>query len=266
MTAYAPTWLALREEADAAARAGELLGPLRAHLPPPGRPLVIWDLGCGTGALGRWLAPRLPGPQHWILYDSDPGLLEEARANAYRTADGTPATLETREGDLTGLHAADLVGASLVTASALLDVLTAEQVDGIAAAACCPALLTLSVAGRVRLFPSDPLDAAIGAAFDAHQRRDGLLGPDAPAAAATAFRRRGATVATRPSPWRLGPAQAALTREWLRGWVGAAVEQRPDLAEPAAEYLRRRLGECDAGRLTAEIHHLDLLALPGSAS
>ncbi|KAB2370378.1 class I SAM-dependent methyltransferase [Actinomadura montaniterrae] len=265
MTAFAPAWLALREEADAAARAGELLGPLRARL-PAGEPLVIWDLGCGTGALGRWLAPRLPGPQHWVLYDGDPALLEEARANAYRTADGTPATLETREGDLAGLRAADLVGASLVTASALLDVLTAGQVDGIAAAVSCPALLTLTVAGRVRIVPHDPLDAEIGAAFDAHQRRDGLLGPDAAAAAATAFRRRGATVQTRPSPWRLGPERAGLTAEWLRGWVGAAVEQRPDLAEPAAEYLRRRLADCDAGRLTAEVHHIDLLALPGGTT
>jgi SAM-dependent methyltransferase len=265
MTAFAPAWLALREEADAAARAGELLAPLRARL-PAGERLVVWDLGSGTGALGRWLAPRLPGPQHWVLYDGDPALLEEARANAYRTADGTPATLETREGDLADLHAADLVGASLVTASALLDVLTAKEVDGIAAAASCPALLTLTVAGRVRIVPHDPLDAEIGAAFDAHQRRNGLLGPDAPAAAATAFRRRGATVQTRPSPWRLGPDRAGLTAEWLRGWVGAAVEQRPDLAEPAAEYLRRRLADCAAGRLTAEVHHIDLLALPGGPS
>lgn len=265
MTAFAPSWLALREDADAAARAGELLAPLRARL-PAGGPLVIWDLGCGTGALGRWLAPRLPGPQHWVLYDGDPALLEEARANAYRTADGTPATLETREGGIADLRAADLVGASLVTASALLDVLTAEEVDGIAAAASCPALLTLTVAGRVRILPHDPLDAEIGAAFDAHQRRDGLLGPDASAAAATAFRRRGAAVQTRPSAWRLGPDRAELAAEWLRGWVGAAVEQRPDLAEPAAEYLRRRLAECDAGRLAVEVHHTDLLALPGGTS
>ena len=27
----------------------------------------------------------------------------------------------------------------------------------------------------------------------------------------------------RPSPWRLGPGRSALTAEWLRGWVGAAV-------------------------------------------
>ena len=262
---YDPSWLALRESADAAARAADLLDPLRAAL-PPGEPLVIWDLGCGTGSLGRWLSGRLRGPQHWILHDHDPALLDRARENDYVTADGRPATIETRKGDLGSLRASDLAGASLVTASALLDVLTAAEVEAVAAAVSCPALLTLSVVGRVGLSPHDPLDAEIAAAFDAHQRRGGLLGPDAVTAATEAFGRRGASVRTAPSPWRLGPGQAALTAEWLRGWVGAAVEQRPGLAPSAEGYLRRRLAECAAGGLTAEIHHVDLLALPGGSS
>ncbi|TMR31206.1 SAM-dependent methyltransferase [Actinomadura geliboluensis] len=262
---YAPSWLALREEADAAARAGELLVPLRAALPADG-PLVIWDLGCGTGSVGRWLSGRLRGPQHWILHDRDPALLDLARANAYVTADGLPATVETRAGGIAELRASDLVGASLVVASALLDVLTAAEVEAIAAAAGCPALLTLSVVGRVRLTPSEPLDAEYAAAFDAHQRRGGLLGPDAVTAATRAFGRRGATVTTRPSPWRLGPGQAELIAEWLRGWVGAAVEQNPDLAPFADDYLSRRLAACADGRLTVEVQHLDLLALPGGPS
>ncbi|MGP4023473.1 class I SAM-dependent methyltransferase [Actinomadura sp. 3N407] len=262
---FDPSWLALREGADAAARASELLDPLRDAL-PPGEPLVIWDLGCGTGSLGRWLSGRLRGPQHWILYDHDPELLDRARDNVYVTADGLPATIETRKGDLGSLRASDLVGASLVTASALLDVLTAAEVEALAAATACPALLTLSVVGRVRLSPADPLDAEIAAAFDAHQRRDGLLGPDAVTAATAAFGRRGASVRTRPSPWRLGPDQAALTAEWLRGWVAAAAEQRPGLDRVAGGYLRRRLAECAAGGLTVEIHHVDLLALPGGSS
>ncbi|HLV72221.1 hypothetical protein FHX41_1932 [Actinomadura hallensis] len=262
---FDPSWLALREGADAAARASELLDPLREALPPD-EPLVIWDLGCGTGSQGRWLSGRLRGPQHWILHDRDPALLDLARDNAYVTADGLPATIETRKGDLGSLRASDLVGASLVTASALLDVLTAAEIEAIAAAVACPALLTLSVVGRVRLSPADPFDGEVAAAFDAHQRRGGLLGPDAVTAATEAFGRRGASVRTRPSPWRLGPARSALTAAWLRGWVGAAVEQRPELGPRADAYLRRRLAECAAGELTAEVHHVDLLALPGGAS
>ena len=65
-----------------------------------------------------------------------------------------------------------------------------------------------------------------------------------------------------PSPWRLGPDQAALTEQWLRGWVGAAVEQRPELAARAEAYLRARLEACAAGELRVVVHHSDLLALP----
>ncbi|MFC4529355.1 class I SAM-dependent methyltransferase [Sphaerisporangium dianthi] len=304
---YSPRWLALREEADASARSADLLDPLRAHLtsqrPPadrrtsehsptdrrtdarspadrrtdtrsPADRLVIRDLGCGTGAMGRWLAARLPGPQHWILHDRDPDLLARAAAGVRGPAgDGGPVTAEAEQGDVTRLRAGDLDGTSLVTASALLDLLTADEVDAIADAcvkARRPALLTLSVVGRVELDPADPLDAEIATAFDAHQRRvtDGrrLLGPDASAFAAAAFARRGAVVLSRPSPWRLGADQRALTAEWLRGWVGAACEQRPDLAPEGRAYLRRRLDACAASALRVVVGHDDLLALPAPAT
>lgn len=186
-TRYAPEWLALREGADAAARASGLLGPLQRHLeaaasrpggaePASGRStLVIRDLGCGSGSMGRWLAPRLNGPQHWILHDHDPDLLDLAAARTPRTAaDGSPVTVTTERGDVARLTANVLSGTSLVTASALLDLLTRDELNGLAAAcagAGCPALLALSVVGRVDLTPADPLDAEIAHAFNAHQRR-----------------------------------------------------------------------------------------------
>ncbi|MFF9780941.1 SAM-dependent methyltransferase [Streptomyces nigrescens] len=276
---FAPRWLELRERADAAARAPELLHPLRAWLAertapagPPGSPhgLVIRDLGCGIGSMGRWLAVRLPGPQQWILHDLDPALLELAGARMPVTADdGTPVAATTARGDLAALTADDFAGTSLVTASALLDLLTRDEVEDLAEAcvgAGTPALLALSVAGRVELSPSDPFDAEIIDAFNDHQRRTdqgrALLGPDAVAAAVAAFERRGATVLVQSSPWRLGCAESALTAEWLRGWVGAAHAQRPELAPEAVAYLRRRLEECAAGELTVAVHHTDLLALP----
>ncbi|HEX6347338.1 class I SAM-dependent methyltransferase [Umezawaea sp.] len=258
---FAPEWLALRERADAEARAVDLLDPLRKILVNR-TPLVVRDLGCGTGSMGRWLAGRLGGPQHWVLHDLDPRLLELAGASMT----GAGVTVQTREGDLTALRSEDLVGTSLVTASALLDLFTSEEVDGLArACAGVPVLFTLSVAGRVELDPAEPLDVEFQDAFNAHQRRvvDGrrLLGPDAVTAAVAAFERVGAEVITRPSPWRLGPDQAALTGEWLRGWVSAAVEHEPALAAEAPAYLRRRLD----GDLTAVVHHTDLLALPRAA-
>ncbi|MGY1549957.1 class I SAM-dependent methyltransferase [Streptomyces sp. MN6] len=266
---YAPEWLQLREPADAAARSYDLLDPLRIRLANlPGRAgggLVVHDVGCGTGSMGRWLAPRLDGTQHWVLHDRDPYLLHFAAVASPRSAaDGSHVTVETRRGDVARITPDALAGASLVTASALLDVLTREEVGALAAAcagAGCPALLTLSVAGRVELTEPHPLDAEIAEAFNAHQRRGGLLGPDAVTAAAEAFTEHGATVRLNPSPWRLGPEDAALTEQWLRGWVGAAVEERPELAERAAAYLAERLDACAAGKLRVVVHHTDLLAL-----
>jgi hypothetical protein len=263
-------WLALRERADAAARAGDLVEQLRGHLPATGRQ-VIHDLGCGSGSMGRWLAPLLPGSQHWILHDRDPDLLELAAADLPGpAADGAAVTVEVRESDVGRLQQGDLDGASLVTASALLDLLTHDELAGlvaVCAGAGCPVLLTLSVVGRVELTPADPLDGSLAAAFDAHQRRTTaggrLLGPDAVAAAAEAFGRLGAETVIRPSPWRLGVADAGLAAEWLAGWIGAACEQELELAAEIEDYARRRLAEAAAGQLAVTVHHADLLAVPG---
>ena len=244
---FSETWLSLREPADAAARARDLV----RLLPPAVR--TIRDLGCGTGSLGRWLAPQLPAPQHWIMADRDPALLEHARANM--PFEGVTVTTELS--DVTALTAADLAGTDLVTCSALLDILTADGIESLVRACAdsrTPALFTLSVTGEVSLDPADPDDKLVQDAFNDHQRRDHKLGPDAPEAARAAFERAGATVVTRQSPWRLGETNAALTRQWLRGWVGAAREQRPDLRLDG--YLEQRLSSTEK----AVVGHLDLLA------
>jgi hypothetical protein len=252
------SWLALREPADAAARCAELVEQL-----PATAPVVIHDLGCGTGAMGRWLAPRLPGPQHWVLHDTDADLLELA------TIDSPSVTVETRVSDVTRLQPADLAGATLITASALLDILTAEELAALLAAgvrAGCPMLLTLSVVGHVELAPADPLDRRVAAAFDAHQRRGRLLGPDAVAAAMEELGRMGMEVLVRPSPWRLDAAHAGLAAEWFTGWVGAACEQQPGLAAEIDAYTGRRLAQAAAGQLAVTVGHADLLALPAQSS
>ena len=159
-----PEWLVLREPADAAARSTELAERLGRHLGDCD--LVIHDLGGGSGAMGRWLAPRLPEPQHWVVHDRDPDLLKLV------TAGSDTVTVEARLTDITRLTPDDLSGASLITASALLDLLTADElVRMLRACGMRPMLLALTVVGRVILSPADPLDLRIGAAFNAHQRR-----------------------------------------------------------------------------------------------
>jgi hypothetical protein len=254
-----PHWLALREPADAAARSGELAERLAGRLRPAGR-LVIHDLGAGDGAMGRWLAPRLPGPQHWVLHDRDADLLARAMAHVPRMA---TVTLEPRASDITCLAPAELAGASLITASALLDMLTADELARILSACPrCPVLLALTVVGQVELGPAEPLDARVAAAFNAHQHRGRRLGPDAVAAAVDQLRATGAEVLVRPSPWRLDATHADLAAEWFGGWVAAAFEQEPALAAAVGGYRRRRLAQAAAGELSVTVDHADLLVLP----
>jgi hypothetical protein len=268
-TRVSARWLALREPADAAARPLELVGHLRGALPAADRQ-VIHDLGGGTGAMGRWLAPLVPGPQHWIVHDRDADLLAiAAEEHPRRAADGAAVTVEPKHSDITRLQPGELAEATLITTSALLDMLTERELGGlvgICAAVGCPVLLTLSVVGRVGVSPADPLDGRVGAAFNAHQRRSTdrgrLLGPDAVAVAVEGFTRQGATVLLRPSPWRLGALQSELAAEWFAGWIGAACEQQPELARETDAYTRRRLAQARAGQLEITVEHADVLVLP----
>lgn len=272
-----PAWLVLREPADAAARARDLARRLAEHLagrPPATGRLVIHDLGAGTGAMARWLAPLLPGPQHWVLHDRDAELLQVATAHPPGTsADDSAVTVQARRSDVAGLPAGALAGATVVTASALLDMLTAADLSelvGACAGAGCPVLLTLSVIGQVALTPAEPLDARLAAAFNDHQRRGTehgrLLGPDAADSAAAKFEALGAEVVRAPSPWRLDAGDGELISEWLTGWVAAACEQEPALAAAAADYAARRLTQSAAGELAVTVGHADLLVLPGQQS
>jgi hypothetical protein len=264
-----PEWLVLREPADAAARSAELAERLGRHLPKGGR-LVIHDLGAGSGAMGRWLAPRLPGPQHWVVHDRDADLLQLAvAAPPAAAADGAAVTVEARRSDITRLAPGALADASLIVASALLDMLTADELAAMLGACTaiegCPILLTMTVVGRTALTPADPLDGRIAAAFNAHQRRTTtagrLLGPDAVATAVEELRRTGAEVLVRPSPWRLDAAHADLMAAWLGGGLAAACEQEPALAGETGAYRDRRLAQAAAGELAVTVEHADLLVL-----
>ncbi len=262
-----PHWLRLREPPDAAARSAELAERLAERLAAAGR-LVIHDLGGGSGSMGRWLAPRLAGPQHWVVHDRDEALLELAVADPPGpAADGAAVTIEARRSDVTRPAPDDLAGASLIVASALLDLLTADELARmLGACAGSPMLIALTVTGRVALAPPDPLDARMAAAFNAHQRRTTtagrLLGPDAVAASVEELRATGAEVVVRPSPWRLDAAHGDLTAEWLDGWVAAACEQEPALAAEAGAYRDRRLAQAAGGELDVTVDHADLLVLP----
>ncbi|HEV8055180.1 MAG TPA: methyltransferase domain-containing protein, partial [Nocardioidaceae bacterium] len=141
-------WLTMREPADAAARSTELVEMIRPYQATD-RGTEIHDLGCGTGSMARWLAAQLTGPQHWVLYDRDATLLTLVATDPPDEAsDGAPVTVETRRRDITRLDPGELAGALLITASALLDMMTAEELQRLVAACArpgCAVLITLTI-------------------------------------------------------------------------------------------------------------------------
>lgn len=261
-------WLALREPEDARARSRELALAAAGRLAPG--PMVIHDLGSGTGSMMRWLAPLLPGPQTWVLHDWNADLVDYAtNGGVPLDRERRPVSVRTRTGELAHVRPDDLDGASLVTASALLDVLTAEELRAVTRASIavgCPVLLSLSVTGEVRLDPRDPRDDAFGAAFNAHQQRPvsgrRLVGPSGVALAQRLFIEAGWNIRPAATVWRLGDHDPRLLDQWFDGWLDAALEQRADLQVEAADYRALRSSQLRRGALSAVVVHTDLLAWP----
>jgi hypothetical protein len=128
-------------------------------------------------------------------------------------------------------------------------------------------LRPLSVPGGAEPDPADRLDGRVQAAFNDHQRRTlhgrRLLGPDAVDVVEGRFADAGWWIRRAETPWRLGPEDRRLTAAWLDGWLAAATEQVPALADEAVAYRRRRRDQLAAGALRGTVQHRDLLAWPG---
>ncbi len=260
-------WLALREPVDHRSRAADLMAPLAEWWGGRSSRRVL-DLGSGTGSNLRYLAPRLPGEQEWTLVDRDAALLDQATGTAVAVAGVARVKRVPGELDREGLEL--VAGADLVTASALLDLVTQEWLERLAAtcrAAGNAVLLTLTWDGTMTWNDPDPDDALVAEAVRIHQRRDkGMgpaLGPAAGPATERAFRSAGYDTWLRPSPWRLGADDASLARALIDGCVAAAAEQRPADASLIRGWAERRRATA-AHPFGLEVGHVDLLALPPS--
>lgn len=270
MSGFAAEWLALREPADRRARDAGVLAAVVGHF--AGRDEVtVTDLACGTGATLRALAARLPAAQAWHLVDHDPALLDAivGRSRPVLPA-GRRIALHPRNADLRdGVEAVLARDTDLVTATAFLDLASRDWIDSLAAAAAArrlPVYMALSYDGHTACAPPDPMDAAVLAAFNAHQRRDkglgGALGPDAAAAAVAAFRAQGFRIREGRSDWQLGAGQATLQKRLVLGWHAAVSEQGGLGRRALDDWLARRLAEIAAGAVRVRVGHQDLWAVP----
>lgn len=287
MSGFTPEWLALREDADQSARASDLTAALTAWASDrPG--LKVIDLGAGTGANLCYLAPCLGHDQHWRLFDHDARLLEHlpdlliawSRRQGYRARPQTDGLFIEGEGfsvrvrwtrlDLaTDLGALALSGVDLLTASALLDLVSGDWLDRLARLCHnhgCAAFFVLTYDGRIEWQPACPADVRVRTLLNRHQRRDKgfgpALGPDATRHASDALTALGFQVKQAPSDWRLPATQADLQRALATGWADAALETEPEAQAAIATWRDARIAlvQRQASQLT--VGHQDVLAFP----
>ena len=265
MGEFRPEWLALREPADHRARSTRLTREI-ANRAMDKAPVRVLDLACGTGSNLRYLARHLPPIQHWRVVDRDSALLARLRKPI---SWGIVASVHLHRRDLANLGGiADLFErTSLVTASALLDLVSHRWLDALAdrcRAAHTLALFALSYDGRIHCTPHDPDDEIVRQLVNQHQRTDKgfgpALGPDAADHAQRSFAARDFVVDRERSDWTLGRADSDLQRQLIEGWANAAAERAPAEAAAIDHWQRRRLQHVAAGRSTIVVGHEDLAA------
>ena len=260
MSGFSAAWLTLREPHDLRARNATVLDAVAGAFADHAS-LSIVDLACGTGSTYRAVSPHLPGGQRWRLYDNDLSLL----ARAASAPNVTTVSLDLAH----DLEAALDGPVDLVTTSALLDLVSGQWLERFTvevAARRLPVYAALSYDGRTELEPGEPLDEAIVAAVNAHQRGDKgfgpALGPDAAQSAIERFERLGYSVVQGRSDWVFQPADREIQVETLSGWAAAARETGdPPLAEVIG-WLKHRRDLVAAGRSKTRVGHVDFFARP----
>ncbi|MDO8934091.1 MAG: class I SAM-dependent methyltransferase [Rhodocyclaceae bacterium] len=265
MSGFSADWLTLREPYDLQARNPTVLDAVAAVLEPLS-PVRIVDLACGTGSTLRALGPLLPARQSWKLVDNDLGLLARIKA----TPPAKDVAVTAIPLDLNRDLEAALDGpVDLVTTSALLDLVSDTWLDRLAveiAARAIPFYAALSYDGRIAFTPPDPLDTAINAAVNAHQRTDKgfgpALGPGAAAFAIARFEAVGYSVIHGTSDWVMEPDDFDIQTELLAGWASAAHDTGALSRTDTTAWLARRRESVAAGHASLHVGHVDFFATP----
>jgi hypothetical protein len=284
---FSAAWLELREPFDAAARAASLVAALKRHVAAgtSDAPLAVVDLGAGAGSNLRYLAPLLGGVQRWRLVDRDAQLLEAALTATHAWADARGAEVrrsgssldvraadfacgvECERVDLMNLAGLELPAGGLVTAAALLDLVSHDWLEALARrcrTARAAVLLALTYDGRTTAKPAEPEDPVVLAMFNRHQLFDKGFGPAlgmrAADAAEAAFEAHGYELRVATSDWQISSQDHALQLALLDGWLAAALEIAPESRAALTSWHERRRAHVLASRSELRVGHVDLAA------
>lgn len=259
---FSAEWLALREPADHEARSLRLARYV-ARASATDRGTSVLDLACGTGSNLRYLCHQFGRPQRWLLVDHDQRLLDRAARDGRLVDD-----LAIRCHDLNDLREELFDGRTVVTASALLDLVSEAWIHALAARCAshrAAVLFALTYDGRIECDPAEPEDALVRDLTTRHQHVDKgfgpALGPDAVAVAERTFAEAGYDVRRERSDWTLDAAFAELQRELITGWADAAIEMAPGDEARLRDWQRRRLAHVDARASRIVVGHEDFAAL-----
>jgi hypothetical protein len=271
MSGFSIEWLNLREASDHKARDRHLLKTAANWLNDlKSKDKVIVDLGSGTGSTIRGLQryTTLAPSIQWRLVDNDPELLAEA---VHRHSE--EYSIESFLVDLSATQKLPLESASLITASALLDLVSSNFIRDL-----CQLIKeknedrplgfysALNYDGCIKWTPFHPLDAVIAMNFNTDQRRDKgfgpALGPDATDFLKTQFHSTKFQCLSAKSPWLLGSADYLLTESLINGISDIAIQTDGLTNSEIQDWKTFRIKNVRTG--TCYLGHTDILVLPNS--
>ena len=271
MSGFSVEWLNLREASDHKARDRHLLKTAANWLNDlKSKDKVIVDLGSGTGSTIRGLQryTELAPSIQWRLVDNDPELLAEA---IHRHSE--EYSIESFLVDLSATQKLPLESVSLITASALLDLVSSNFIRDL-----CQLIKeknegrplgfysALNYDGCIKWTPFHPLDAAILMNFNTDQRRDKgfgpALGPDATDFLKTQFHSSKFQCLSAKSPWLLGSADYLLTESLINGISGVAIQTDGLTNSDIQDWKTFRIENVRTGN--CYLGHTDIVVLPNS--
>ena len=271
MSGFSIEWLNLREASDHKARDRHLLKTAANWLNDlKSKDKVIVDLGSGTGSTIRGLQryTTLAPSIQWRLVDNDPELLAEA---VHRHSE--EYSIESFLVDLSATQKLPLESASLITASALLDLVSSNFIRDL-----CQLIKeknegrplgfysALNYDGCIKWTPFHPLDAAILMNFNTDQGRDKgfgpALGPDATDFLKTQFDSAKFQCLSAKSPWLLGSADYLLAESLINGISDVAIQTNGLTNSDIQDWKTYRIKNVRTG--ICYLGHTDILVLPNS--
>lgn len=288
-TQFATDWLEERYRFDVAARNPSVEAACLQYF-SKATDIRIIDIGAGSGANLVYLADKLPPLQHWALLDLNPKLLKAARtriknwgiAKGYEVSEhGDQISLErpARRIEVQLVHGSmlklakifNLSSYHLATASAVLDLLTADMADQLLKTLHTHRLALLATLNyqQMEYFPREKADKRFIKQYEEHMQREQdfgrALGPACVAHLQQVYQNLPTgTFQMGPSRWQIEPSDQDMHLHLLHFLEKSLISLPANQQSPQAlhEWLDRKRAFLQARQLRLTVEHQDCFAAP----